>query len=191
MKTFQHIFASIALAGAVGLTHAAPPIYHVTEGYYGSVTFKASGSCGFKPVTYKNAWLGSVLDSTDTPVGWGIITASGDLLVLETDFAPVKYVENSETGVGKDVSYTNMVGPLLSALVMGQSGCSIWSIEPNTNSRTTIKWDIYKGKDRVQMNANFSGFEEKTCQPTRAGQECSAGKFTGSVIFKGDWSRKS
>jgi hypothetical protein len=60
-----------------GALAAAVPPYHVNDGYYGSVTLKASGSCGFRPVTYKNAWFGEVFDSTDASQGTGIITASG------------------------------------------------------------------------------------------------------------------
>lgn len=188
MKTIQPLCAALTLAIAASASQAATPPYHVTEGYFGSVTIRGSGSCGFKAVTYKNAWLGSVLDSADSPVGWGVITASGELLVLEESYAPIKYSENVDTGVGKDISYTDMVGPELITFVTNHSGCSIWSIVPNTNSRTTIKWDTFKGKDRVQMNANFNGFEEEVCQTPLTGKQCHADKFSGSVTFKGDWS---
>lgn len=188
MKTIQPLFAAITLAVAASTALAAAPPYHVAKGYYGSVTIRASGSCKFSPVTYKNAWLGDVLDSTDTSMGLGFITASGELLFLEEDFAPVSYVENTETGVGKDISYTNMVGPELVAFIQAQSGCSIWSIVPNTSSRLTIKWDTMKGKDHAQMKANFSGFEKEVCQPRQTGTQCAAHKFSGSVTFKGDWS---
>lgn len=188
MKTTQPLFAALTLAFAASATLAATPPYHVTEGYYGSVTIKAGGSCQFSPVIYKNAWLGNILDSADSPVGYGFITANGELLVLEQDYAPVSYVENTETGVGKDISYTNMVGPELATFVEDHSGCSIWSIVPNTNSRLSIKWDTMKGKDRVKVNANFNGFEKEVCQNRQTGKQCAAHKFSGSVTFKGDWS---
>lgn len=188
MKTIQPLFIALTLAIATGAAQAATPPYHVTEGYYGSVTIRASGSCQFSPVSYKNAWLGNVLDSADAPVGYGVITANGELLVLERDYAPVTYAENTETGVGKDISYTDMVGPELVAFVEGHSGCSIWSIVPNTNSRTSFRWDTMKGKDRVKVNANFSGFETEVCQNRQTGKQCAAHTFSGSVTFKGDWS---
>ena len=192
MKKIQPSFTALtlAIAATVATTtaQAATPPYHVDEGYFGSVTISASGSCGFRPVTYQNAWLGAVLDSTDTPVGWGVITASGDLLVLEEGYARIKYSENTGIGVGKDISYTDMVGPELATFITDLSGCSIRSIVPNTNSRTTIKWDTFKGKDRVQVKANFSGFEDEVCQVRQTGTQCSADKFSGSVTFKGDWS---
>ena len=91
MKTIQPLFTAFALVVAVGTAQAATPPYQVNDGYYGSVTIKASGSCGFKSVTYKNAWFGEVFDSTDTSQGTGIITASGALLVLEEDYAPIRH----------------------------------------------------------------------------------------------------
>ena len=188
MKIIQPLLAALTLAFVASTAQAAIPPYHVEEGYFGSVTFKASGSCGFRAVSYQNAWLGNVLDSTDAPIGWGIITASGDLLVLEEDYARIKYSENIDTGVGKDISYTDMVGIELVNFIEDHSGCSIWSIEPNTNSRANIKWDSFKQKDRMQLKANFSGFEQEVCKGTVGFQQCSADKFSGSVTFKGDWS---
>ncbi|HSC74743.1 MAG TPA: hypothetical protein VLB90_00735 [Pseudomonadales bacterium] len=188
MKIARPLCAAFALFAVANTASAFTPPYHVTEGYFGSATFRASGSCGFKPVTYKNAWLGSVLDSTDAPVGWGVITASGELLVLEASYARVKYSENVDIGVGKDISYTDMVGSELITFITNHSGCSIRSIVPDTNSRTAMKWDTFKGKDRVQMKANFNGFEEEVCQTPQTGKQCHADKFSGSVTFKGDWS---
>jgi hypothetical protein len=188
MKIAQYLSTALTLVFAVSTVQAATPPYHVAQGYYGSVTVRASGSCQFSPVSYKNAWLGNILDSTDTPVGYGFITANGELLFLEQDYAPVSYVENTDTGVGKDISYTNMVGPELFNFVQAQSGCSIWSIVPNTNSRLSIKWDTMRGKDHAQANANFSGFETEVCQVRQTGKQCVAHRFSGSVTFKGDWS---
>lgn len=188
MKIIQPLFAALTLAVATNPVFAATPPYHVAQGYYGSLTVRASGSCKFSPVSYGNVWLGDILDSTDTPVGYGFITANHELLFLEQDYAPISYVENKDTGVGKDISYTNMVDPELVALVQAQSGCSIWSIVPNTNSRLSIKWDTMKGKDRAQVNANFSGFETKVCQDSQTVKQCAAHRFSGSVTFKGDWS---
>ena len=165
---------------------AATPPYHVNDGYYGSVTIKASGSCGFKPVTYKKAWFGEVFDSTDTSQGAGIITASGELLVLEEDYAPIRYSNNSATGLGKDISYTNMVGAELVAFVQDFSGCNIWSIVPNANSRATIKWDMFANKDRLNLRANFKGFESEVCSGPPSNQQCRADSFSGSIVFQGD-----
>lgn len=198
MKIIQPLFAALALAIAASTAQAAPyvpiPPYHVDEGYFGSVTFKASGSCGFRAVTYKNAWLGKIRDSTSSPIdpanpeGRGIITASGELLVLEEDYAPIKYSENEDIGVGKYIRYTDMVGIELVNFIQDHSGCSIWSIVPNTNSRANIKWDYFKQKDHIQLKANFSGFEEEVCTGPAGHQQCRADKFSGSITFKGDWS---
>lgn len=188
MKIIPSLFFAFTLV-AVGTAHAATPPYHVDEGgYFGSVKIIADGSCGFRTVSYKNAWFGELFDSLEAPMGYGIITASGELLVLEEDYAPTKYSENIDTGTGKDISYTSMAGPELVSLLMGYSGCDIRSIEPNTNSRATIKWDIFKGKDHLQLKANFSGFEEEVCEGAPGFQQCRADKFSGSVIFQGDWS---
>lgn len=190
MKKIQPSFTALtlAIAATVATTtaQAATPPYHVDEGYFGSVTISASGSCGFRPVTYKNAWLGAVLDSTDTPVGWGVITASGELLVLEEDYAPIRYSNNSATGLGKDISYTNMVGAELVAFVQDFSGCNIWSIVPNANSRATIKWDMFANKDRLNLRANFKGFESEVCSGPPSNQQCRADSFSGSIVFSGN-----
>ncbi len=182
----QTVFAGFsALLFAVAAEAATPP-YHVNDGYYGSVTIKASGSCGFKSVTYKNAWFGEVFDSTDTSQGTGIITASGALLVLEEDYAPIRYSNNDDTGLGKDISYTNMVGAELVAFVEDLSGCSIWSIVPNANSRATIKWDMFANKDRLNLRANFKGFETEVCSGPPSNQRCHADGFSGSIVFSGN-----
>ena len=186
MKTIQPLFTAFALVVAVGTAQAATPPYQVNDGYYGSVTIKASGSCGFKSVTYKNAWFGEVFDSTDTSQGTGIITASGALLVLEEDYAPIRYSNNDDTGLGKDISYTNMVGAELVAFVEDLSGCSIWSIVPNANSRATIKWDMFANKDRLNLRANFKGFETEVCSGPPSNQRCHADGFSGSIVFQGD-----
>lgn len=189
MKIIQPLFAALALIITASTAQAVvTPPYHVAKGYFGSVTFRASGSCGFRTVSYRNAWLGDVLDSTDAPIGWGIITASGELLVLEEDYAPIKYSENVDSGVGKDISYTDMVGTELINFITDHAGCSIRSIEPNTNSRATAKWDSFKQRDHMQLKANFSGFEEGVCQGAVGYQQCRADKFSGSITFKGDWS---
>lgn len=184
-KIAPFTLATAAMAFAASSVAATPP-YHVTEGYYGAVTIRASGSCGFKPVTYKNAWFGEVLDSTDASQGWGIITASGELLVLEEDYAPIRYSNNSATGLGKDISYTNMVGAELVAFVQDFSGCNIWSIVPNANSRATIKWDMFANKDRLHLRANFKGFESEVCSGPPSNQQCRADSFSGSIVFSGN-----
>ena len=186
MKTIQPLFTAFALVVAVGTAQAATPPYQVNDGYYGSVTIKASGSCGFKSVTYKNAWFGEVFDSTDTSQGTGIITASGALLVLEEDYAPIRYSNNDDTGLGKDISYTNMVGAELVAFVQDFSGCNIWSIVPNANSRATIKWDMFANKDRLHLRANFKGFESEVCSGPPSNQQCRADSFSGSIVFSGN-----
>lgn len=194
MKIIQPLSAVFVLAITASTAQAFTPPYHVDNegedmgGYFGSVTIRASGSCGFRTVSYRNAWFGNLFDSLDEPVGYGIITASGELLVLEEDYARMRYSENIDIGVSKETAYTSMVGPELVSLVMGYSGCSIESIVPNTNSRSTSKWDAYKGKDHLQLKANFSGFEEEVCQGADGFQQCRADKFSGSIIFKGDWS---
>ncbi|MEZ5436449.1 MAG: hypothetical protein R3E67_08080 [Pseudomonadales bacterium] len=104
---------------------------------------------------------------------------------MEEDYAPIRYSNNSGTGVGKDISYTNMVGAELVAFVQDFSGCSIWSIVPNANSRATIKWDIFANKDRLNLQANFKGFETEVCSGPPSNQQCRADSFSGSIVFKG------
>jgi hypothetical protein len=190
------LFAALALAIAASTAQAAPyvpiPPYHVDEGYFGSVTFKASGSCGFRAVTYKNAWLGKIRDSTSSPIdpanpeGRGIITASGELLVLEEDYAPIKYSENEDIGVGKYIRYTDMVGAELLAFVQDAAKCSVQSIVPNANSRASIKWDVFANKDRLNLRANFKGFETEVCSGPPSRQQCHADSFSGSIVFQGN-----
>lgn len=191
LKKIAPFMLATAAAVFVASSFAATPPYHVTEGYYGAVTIRASGSCGFKPVTYKNAWFGEVLDSTDASQGWGIITASGTLLVLEEDFAPLRHSNNDDIGVGKDISYTNMVGADLVSLITSYSGCSLWSIVPTANSRATLRWDAMRAMSRAQINAYFKGFEQQVCSGPTTNQQCYADGFSGSIIFKGDWSTPS
>lgn len=181
----QMLYAG-ALAILASNALAATPPYHVDDGYYGSVTIKASGSCGFRPVTYRSAWFGEVFDSTNASQGTGIITASGGLLVLEEDYAPIRHSNNSNTGLGKDISYTNMVGAELVAFVQDFSGCSIWSIVPNANSRASIKWDVFANKDRLNLRANFKGFETEVCSGPPSRQQCHADSFSGSIVFQGN-----
>jgi hypothetical protein len=188
MKIIQPLFIAFALAIAAGAARATAPVYHVKEGYFGKVTVNVSGSCGFKPVTYKNAWMGTLLDSTEAEIGWGIITASGELLFMEENFSRKRYSENIETGIGADISYSNVVGPELTSFITTHSGCVISTIAPDIGSSTKIQWDKKTGLDRVKMNARFSGYEEEVCQVRTTGKQCHAGKFTGSVTFKGNWS---
>jgi hypothetical protein len=108
------------------------------------------------------------------------------LLVLEGDYAPIRYSNNDDTGLGKDISYTNMVGAELVAFVQDLSGCSIWSIVPNANSRATIKWDVFANKDRLNLRANFKGFDTEVCSGPPSNQQCSANSFSGSIVFQGD-----
>lgn len=188
MNTIQRLFVVFTLMITARAAVAATPPYHVEEGFFGKVTASANGSCGFKPVTYKNAWMGTVLDSTDAVIGWGIITASGELLFIEESYSRIRYSENIETGIGSDFSFSDLVGPELKDLITAQSKCLIGSIAPDTSSRTKIRWDKIKGLDKVSMNARFSGYEKEVCQYRETGKQCRAGKFSGSVKFTGNWS---
>ncbi|MCC7516031.1 MAG: hypothetical protein IT470_01690 [Pseudomonadales bacterium] len=173
-----------ALTAAVA--HADTPPYHVNDGYYGKTTISASGACGFKALVYQNTWFGEVFDSTDTSIGFGIITANGQLLTTEENFAPIQYRNNDDIGVGKEVAYTDMVGTVLVALIEGQSGCAIRTIVPNTGSRSTIHWDAMRALDKIQLRAKFNGFDEEVCLGPPSDQSCKAKKFSGAIMFSGN-----
>lgn len=177
----------ITLLGLAASTHAQVS-YHVKEGYFGRITIKASGSCGFEPFRLENVWFGVVHDESDTPLGWGLLTASGQLLFWEEDYAKISLKENTDIGTGKDTSYSNLVGQELFDLVTARSGCNIEVLEPDTGSRTVMKWDAMRGRDTVELKALFGGFDASVCQPLTNGQRCSAGAFRGMVQFRGDWS---
>ena len=176
-----------ALAGAAG-ANAQAPVYHVKEGYFGKLNVGASGSCRFETFTVDNVWYGVVYNETNVEQGWGIITASGQLLFWEADYASISFKDNTDTGVGKDVSYSNLVGQELFDLITARSGCSIEVLEPDTTGRTVMKWDAMQHKDTVNMQARFRGFDASVCQVLTNGKTCSAGSFKGSVRFRGDWS---
>ncbi|MFO1347563.1 MAG: hypothetical protein U1F12_03130 [Pseudomonadales bacterium] len=179
---FAGFFALCVAASAQAVTLP----YHVNDGYYGSVTIRARGSCGFAPITYKNVWFGEVFDSGNASQGYGLITANGQPLFWEEDYAPLRHRNNDDIGTGKDVSYTNMVGAELVALAESLSGCSLWTIVPNTNSRATIQWDAYRQYDRMQLRANFSGFDKAVCLGPVTNMRCSAKGFSGSIAFRGN-----
>lgn len=178
------VFAVSAWLAGFGGSVAAGP-YHVQEGYFGEAAISAKGSCGFAPVRFRSAWFGQIYDDTDTPYGWGIITANGDLVVWEEDYAPLLSKQNDETGVGKDVSYTSMVGVELYDMIRTYSGCSIQVLEPDRAARSTMQWDKFRGKDNIRLDARFGGFEASVCRDTPTGTRCAAHGYTGTVTFSG------
>lgn len=188
MKTASSLISSFLLATLSGSLYAVTEPYHVHEGYFGETSISVTGSCHFAPLRYNSTWFGEVFDINEVSQGWGIITASGDPVVWEEDYAPVLYKENNDTGVGQDTSYTNMVGVELYDMISTYAGCSIQVLEPDQAARSTMKWDKFRGKDNIKINARFGGFEKSICRDTASGKRCQAGSFTGSVKFNGRYS---
>ena len=73
-------------------------------------------------------------------------------------------------------------------MVSTYAGCSIQVLEPDQAARSTMKWDKFRGKDNIKINARFGGFEKSICRDTASGKRCQAGSFTGSVKFNGRYS---
>ena len=187
MKFTTPLFSAALLGLAICTTQAIalPPYY--ADGHTGTAIVRASGGCTIAPITLTNARMGDIYDSIDDSyVGWGIIDAQGNILVLEYNYATIKYVADNVNGKGQASYFEDFTSGATYNYIENKAGCSISLLDSNSNAKSTFKWNYAKGLDSATLKFGFSGYTYDTCATTNGVETCIGRKFTGSIAFKGN-----
>ena len=168
-------FAAISNANAYYLENALP----------GKVTVSVTGACAI-PATTVNAYLANVHTDEKVLIGYGIVTASGKLIALEEKRSDVGYRHVLATGEKSSTDYVDVVGNTLRTfLVANSANCVIETLEPDTNSKASHRWNTSGGT--LNFKAGFGGHEKQRCFSGIKQEKCMAQKIRGVIRFKGAW----
>lgn len=182
MKMLKIGIAAASLLLASAQTLAMPiPTYHVADGFTGTATIQSSGGCKSK-VIYQNASLGTILDSGDVEIGFGLVSEAGNILSLENDGSLISSINDNVTGESTASIFEDMASSETIDTVATNSACSIDTMVANPNSKMVIK---SKGATAsISLKFNFSGYitdvsSVKGNKTIRTGK-----KYSGTVTFK-------
>ena len=189
MKMLKIIIAAASLVLASAQALAFTPPYHINgAAYVGKAAIQSSGSCSVKE-TFVDAQYGNIYDDTNTLVGWGMISANGQILVVENSYNQSYNFTDSATGNYVNVYYEDMTTQFTVDAIQSfakPAGCSIDNIVPGAKSNETYTVTVSKGLDQISLQYIFSGFTEfepdlvkgtKTYKKTKT--------FSGKITFKG------
>jgi hypothetical protein len=175
------LVALIALSASAARALDAP--YSVDGGYTGTATLKISGGCKAS-ITYANARYGEVYDAYDDYVGWGLVTASGQLVTLERDSSIISNIYDTVTGSGTSVYFEDMGSNETAAAIAAIAGCGIDTIVSNLSSRDSYKTDAPKGTQSASLQYSFGGYTVQVIETKGDKQYITGKKYTGKVTFK-------
>lgn len=181
MKTARKLIPAFVLAAITGPAHA----YYLTNAVPGTASIEVTGACAIAPTTSK-AYLANVHDDERNLLGWGIVTASGQLIALRQDRFETRYQQDYASGEQRAVEYIDMTGKALeNVLAFASGGCTVARLQPGIDSRVSYSWN--GGHGRANLKATFAGFEGSRCNELGDSRRCKAQKFSGSITFRGNW----
>lgn len=183
MKMVKMSVMAAAIALSTSATQALDAPYSVDGGYTGTATLKVSGGCKAS-LTYANARYGEVYDAFDDYVGWGLVTASGQLVTLERDSSIISSIHDTVTGSGTAVYFEDMGSNETLAAIAAIAGCNIDSIVSNLSARDSYKTDVAKGTQTASLQYSFGGYTTWVLETKGSKQYLTGKKYTGKVTFK-------
>jgi hypothetical protein len=189
MKMLKTVIAAASLVLISAQALAFTPPYHISgAAYTGKATIQSSGGCSVKE-TFVDAQYGGILDDTNTYVGWGMVSANGQILVVENDYSKSYYFYDSATNNSVTVYYEDMTSQFTVEAIQSfakPAGCTIRNIVPGAKSNETYTVTVSKGLDQISLQYIFSGFTEFAPTVVKGTKSYDKTKnFSGKITFKG------
>ena len=189
MKMLKTVIAAASLVLISAQALAFTPPYHISgAAYTGKATIQSSGGCSVKE-TFVDAQYGDILDDTNTYVGWGMVSANGQILVVENDYSKSYYFYDSATNNSVTVYYEDMTTEHTVQAIQSfakPAGCTIDTIVPGAKSNETYTVTTSKGLGQISLQYIFSGFtvfEPTVVKGTKSYEKTKT--FSGKITFKG------
>lgn len=176
--------ALIALSASAA--QAFTPPYHIDNAAIGKATIQSSGSCKIK-ATYEGAKWGIVKDSTDADVGYGIISADGDLLAVLSDYETISGAYDTATSKGNDVYFEDLDSSETIAKIQSLGGCTVYELISSAKTKGTYTYDPSKNKNDFSLVYPFNGISPTLDTTVGTKSTYKAQTFSGKITFKGSY----
>lgn len=163
---------------------ADAPQYYVDGAISGTATIKAEGSCSMDEQIFPGAHFGNVFNSGDEALGWGVISADGQLLAI-IDALAVGGIWRASSG--DEFSASGYMGAVVDKeFLAAQTGCSVDSVIPATKSK--FHYAAGGSQESLAMKGVFAGYADvgANCRADDDGTVCRAHKFSGVISFQSD-----
>lgn len=183
MKMVKMSMLAAIIAMSASAAQAFTPPYYVIGGYTGTATVVVSGGCKANE-KYLNARYGSVYDTFDDYVGFGLVTADGQLVTIEQDYSDISHVYDTVTFDATYSYYEDMASDETTGAIETIADCNIDTMTANLNSRDNYKVNASKGVEAVSMQFSFGGYTTQTMETKGNKQLTKGAKYTGKVTFK-------
>lgn len=181
MKTGISLAAALAVSSAHAIGFVPP--FHIDGPYTGKLVIQSSGSCKIKQ-TYENAQWGQVYDSNNANVGWGLITADGELLGVLSDFEDISGFSDKEKGVGQDVYFEDLDSEYTMKTLSELGSCTI--NELISGAKTRGVYNYADNKNEFAMRYYFNGISPMV-ESTKGSRVINSPQlFSGKITFKGN-----
>lgn len=185
MNIVKKGFLTALIALFASVIQAAPP-YHINNAATGVATIQSSGSCQTK-MTYQGAQWGVVYDSMNVNQGWGIITATGDLLALLSDYAYISGEENNVSDKSTAIYFEDLDSEATIGTIESLAGCTVDELISSAKSKGIYVTDESKLKDDFSLVYPFNGISPSLEIVNGAKTIDKAQTFSGKITFKGSY----
>lgn len=177
--------AILALAAGLSASGAeAVVLYHTVNGYTGKAVIQASSACKSK-VVYENAQFGTVYNSSDVPIGTGLISADGELLALQEEGLKLASFQSGDGMKYSNTYFIDFSSVTTQSLFEQNGGCTIQNTFANTKSRLVYSANFNKPLDQATLKYSFAGYLPMEVVKKGADDYGNSKAFTGSITFKG------
>lgn len=164
---------------------ASANAYYLEHAVAGVVTLEVTGACAI-PKIKTEAYIADISDDAHTPLGWGVVTASGHLIALREstiDVVDQKYFSSNQQ---RAIDFIDLSGATLkNFLTENGVRCEIARLQPGIDS--TVTYTSSGARGRAVMHAKVAGYEVERCQDSGDVQTCKARKISGKIDFSGKW----
>jgi hypothetical protein len=173
------------IAFSASAAQAFTPPYHIDFPATGKATIQSSGSCKIKQ-TYEGAQWGIVKDSTDADVGYGIISADGDLLAVLSDYETISGAYDTATNKGNDVYFEDLDSSETIAKIQSLGGCTVYELISSAKTKGTYTYNPPKA-DSFSLVYPFNGISPTLDTTVGTKSTYKAQTFSGKITFKGSY----
>ena len=174
------------IAFSASAAQAFTPPYHIDNAATGKATIQSSGSCKIKE-TYEGAQWGEVSDSTDAYVGFGIISATGELLAVLSDYETISGAYDTATGKGNDVYFEDLDSSATVGTIESLAGCTVYELISSAKTKGTYTYDPSKNKNDFSLVYPFNGISPTLTTVNGTKSTDKAQTFSGKITFKGSY----
>lgn len=183
MKMVKMSILAAAIALSASAAQAFVPPYYIDFPYVGKATIKSSGSCKIKQ-TYENAQWGYIYDDNSDEVGYGIISASGELLAVLSDYETISGAYDSATNKGNDVYFEDLDSSETVGKIQSLGSCDVYELISSAKTKGTYTYNGPKPAN-FSLVYPFNGISPtlNTTVGTKSTQK--AQTFSGKITFKG------